>query len=187
MAVEMQRKVSSPLREAQMLDAALVLFARIGYRAVTMERVALEAGFSKATVYAYFSDKEDLFRRTAARLAGDILDTVESNLRRDGPASERICAALQAKDILIYELVRSSPHADELLAAKHELVRELFEDTDKRVRKAIARVVNDDSRGELSAARLARILVRASRGLAAGAESSAGLRADISVLVGRLL
>ncbi len=170
-----------------MLNAALALFSRIGFRATTMEQIALEAGFSKATVYAYFADKEDVFRSVGIRLAEDIVATVEEGLAIEGTVSERISTALQAKDTMIYELVRSSPYAAELYAAKHELIAEAFEDTDKRVQKAVRRALAGSKLDGVSAARLARILLRASRGLAAGADSAKSLRADIAVLVAGLV
>ena len=101
--------------------------------------------------------------------------------------AERITAALQAKDTMIYELVRSSPYAAELFAAKHELIAEVFEDTDKRIQKAIRSALADSKLDGVSAMRLTRILVRASRGLAAGADSVKSLRADIAVLVAGLV
>ncbi len=183
----MQRKAKNPVRETKMLDAALALFSRIGFRATTMEQIALEAGFSKATVYAYFADKEDIFRAVGTRFAADIVATVEAGLATEGTVSDRVRAALQAKDAMIYELVRSSPHAAELFAAKHELIAETFEETDTRVQKAIRGALTDSKLDGVSAVRLARILVRASRGLAAGADSTKSLRADIAVLVAGLV
>ena len=183
----MQRKASNIARETKMLDAALGLFSRVGFRAATMEQIALEAGFSKATVYAYFADKEDVFRSVGTRLAEDIVATVEKGLAIEGTVSDRVSAALQAKDTMIYELVRSSPYAAELFAAKHELIASTFEETDTRVQKAIRGALADSKLDGVSAARRARILVRASRGLAACADSAKSLRADIAVLVAGLV
>jgi TetR/AcrR family transcriptional repressor of mexJK operon len=50
----------SPKRQA-VLDAAAALFMAQGYEAVSMDAVARTAGVSKATLYAYFSSKDQLF------------------------------------------------------------------------------------------------------------------------------
>ena len=56
----------SPKR-AQMLAASRALFMAQGYGAVSMDAVARAAGVSKATLYAHFSSKDQLF----ATIIGD--------------------------------------------------------------------------------------------------------------------
>ena len=48
-------------RRGTLLSIAAQLFLQGGYGATTMERIALTAGVSKATLYKYFPDKERLF------------------------------------------------------------------------------------------------------------------------------
>src|SRR5258707_15768776 len=45
----------------QILDAAGRIFMEQGYGATSMDAVAREAGVSKATLYAHFTNKEQLF------------------------------------------------------------------------------------------------------------------------------
>lgn len=51
------------------LAAAERAFLASGFGAVTMDRVAREAGVSKATVYAHYHGKEELFGAVVARLS----------------------------------------------------------------------------------------------------------------------
>ena len=48
-------------RIQSILGKAKNLFFSKGYRETTMDEVALEAGFSKATIYQYFKSKDDLY------------------------------------------------------------------------------------------------------------------------------
>jgi TetR/AcrR family transcriptional regulator, mexJK operon transcriptional repressor len=48
-------------KEASILEAAKKSFLARGYGAVSMDAIAREAGVSKATVYAHFAGKEELF------------------------------------------------------------------------------------------------------------------------------
>ena len=62
-------------RPAEILDAALAVFAERGFAAARLDQVARAAGISKGTLYLYFNSKEALFEavvRTAIvpRLAG---------------------------------------------------------------------------------------------------------------------
>ncbi|HET6195823.1 MAG TPA: TetR/AcrR family transcriptional regulator [Acetobacteraceae bacterium] len=63
---ELRADTESPKRHA-MLEAAASLFMAHGYGAVSMDAVARAAGVSKATLYAHFSSKEQLF----ATIIGD--------------------------------------------------------------------------------------------------------------------
>src|SRR5918911_4591826 len=44
----------------ELLDAALAVFARRGYRDAGVDEIAAEAGYSKGALYWHFSGKEDL-------------------------------------------------------------------------------------------------------------------------------
>jgi TetR/AcrR family transcriptional regulator, mexJK operon transcriptional repressor len=54
-------------KPAQILDAAKTLFMEQGYGATSMDAIARTANVSKATLYAHFSGKEELF----AAMVGD--------------------------------------------------------------------------------------------------------------------
>ncbi len=60
------RRKPSAKREA-ILDAAGEVFLEQGYAAASMDNVAARAGVSKATIYAHFTSKDDLFRAMVRR------------------------------------------------------------------------------------------------------------------------
>ncbi|MBD3321613.1 MAG: TetR family transcriptional regulator [Chitinivibrionales bacterium] len=67
------------IREAKqnlILDAARELFSCKGYHETGLEDIAARAGFSKAALYSYFADKEDIFLHLALRE----LDTLQSKM-----------------------------------------------------------------------------------------------------------
>src|SRR4051794_36358354 len=49
-------------RPAEIVEAALALFAERGFAATKLEAVAERAGIGKGTLYLYFPNKEELFR-----------------------------------------------------------------------------------------------------------------------------
>jgi TetR/AcrR family fatty acid metabolism transcriptional regulator len=58
------------IREAKsniILDAALKVFAEKGFYTARLEDIAAEAGFSKASLYTYYNDKEAIFLNLANR------------------------------------------------------------------------------------------------------------------------
>jgi AcrR family transcriptional regulator len=58
-----------------LLDTAAVLFAEQGYNETTIEQIARAAGSSRATVYSYFSTKEDILRTLAVEMWENTEDT----------------------------------------------------------------------------------------------------------------
>jgi len=54
---------------AEIVHAAFELFGRLGYEQVSMDRVAVAAGVSRATLFNYFPQKELILREIAAARA----------------------------------------------------------------------------------------------------------------------
>jgi AcrR family transcriptional regulator len=64
-------------RLARMLAAATELFLRDGYEQTSIDAILMQSGGSKATLYAYFPTKEELFR---AVIDGVLVTTSHANL-----------------------------------------------------------------------------------------------------------
>ncbi|MFD9721494.1 TetR/AcrR family transcriptional regulator [Streptomyces sp. NPDC056500] len=64
------------------VDAALRVFARVGYTQASLDLIAAEAGVAKPTIYNHLGSKEKLFRyvmtETAARSNAKTLDVLDS-------------------------------------------------------------------------------------------------------------
>lgn len=61
--------------ERQLLDATDRLMAEgASFTELSVDRLATEAGISRASFYIYFEDKGDLLRRLAAQVFGDLTD-----------------------------------------------------------------------------------------------------------------
>jgi AcrR family transcriptional regulator len=61
------RKAGDDARRCRLLEAALSVFARYGFRKSSMEEVARAAQISRQALYLHFATKEDLFRAAAAQ------------------------------------------------------------------------------------------------------------------------
>ncbi|TXS56341.1 TetR/AcrR family transcriptional regulator [Streptomyces sp. t39] len=81
------KRMPRAVREQQMMDAAVHIFGRRGYRAASMDEIAELAGVSKPLVYLYLNSKEELFtaciRREAARLTEAVKAAIEPGLAAD--------------------------------------------------------------------------------------------------------
>ncbi len=77
-------------RTRQILDAAMAVFARLGFRQARMDDIAQDAGVSKGTLYRYFKSKDDLIAAILHRIAARELDTVRALESGTGTTSERL-------------------------------------------------------------------------------------------------
>ncbi|MDR7117540.1 helix-turn-helix domain-containing protein [Caulobacter sp. BE254] len=66
------REAQRQLTRERLVDAAVVLFGARGFRAVTIEQIAAEAGANRATFYLHFRNKEDVANAIGDRLVPHI-------------------------------------------------------------------------------------------------------------------
>jgi TetR/AcrR family transcriptional regulator, mexJK operon transcriptional repressor len=68
------------VKRAAVLEAAAKIFLDGGYLGASMDQIAELAGVSKQTVYAYFSNKENLFIAMVSALCNETGDRVHKNV-----------------------------------------------------------------------------------------------------------
>ena len=61
MSLSERKKEERRLRQDLILKGALEVFKRHGIEGSTMDQIAIESGFGKATLYYYFKSKEEVF------------------------------------------------------------------------------------------------------------------------------
>jgi AcrR family transcriptional regulator len=78
-------------RPAEIVTAALEVFAERGFSAARLDDVAARAGISKGTLYLYFPSKEELFKAVVREALLPNLERVERLLRaHPGPAAAQL-------------------------------------------------------------------------------------------------
>jgi AcrR family transcriptional regulator len=77
------------LRRPLVLEAALPLFARDGYEAVSMQAIADAAGVSKPVLYSCYASKEELFDELMAREERKLWHMVEDSVPAPGALGDK--------------------------------------------------------------------------------------------------
>src|SRR5262249_37656789 len=114
-------------KRTAILDAALRLFGRYGYRRTSIDDIANEAEIPKGTVYLGFKGRGEIFRAVCEGLSAGVRDKAERARPLDDPLQARVLAILEAKFGLYFEVVGSPAHAAELMDSKNRLSDDLFE------------------------------------------------------------
>jgi AcrR family transcriptional regulator len=83
------RRLTAEQRRQQLVDVALELFARRGYRATTMDDIADAAGVTKPLVYQHFSSKRALYLELVNSIAQELLIAIRGAvMQAEGPRQQ---------------------------------------------------------------------------------------------------
>ncbi|KAB8052535.1 TetR family transcriptional regulator [Janthinobacterium rivuli] len=113
------------LKTQRILDAALPVFCRYGYRKTSMLDIAQAADMSRAALYLHFKNKEDVFRAGSIRAHAAVMAQVAAALAQSGPVFPRIETALLAFQQGLMAEISSSAHGQELFDANMALAADI--------------------------------------------------------------
>lgn len=83
-------RTKSESRRNSILEAAFQVFLECGFSAASMSEISARVGGSKATLYSYFSSKEELFMAVIQRFAEDQFAELLGLLDTDGELGQII-------------------------------------------------------------------------------------------------
>ena len=96
----MSKKTRIIIYKESVMDAAEKLFESKGYEATTVDEIAYNTGISKATIYAYYRSKEEIWDSLMCRYMEFMLEDARKAADGEGTFEERyykLCFALVAK------------------------------------------------------------------------------------------
>lgn len=129
----------------RILDAALRVFRRHGFRRSSIEQAAEEAGLTRQALYHHFASKEALFRAVLERIyaQGLAAEIAAAKAAED--------AGLELADILVAEIgarmqsllasLKDSPHTEELFSEHLAQARDLYQSYSNRFADEIATTI----------------------------------------------
>lgn len=78
------------IRESEILEAAIFLFAEEGFSSVTTRKIATRAGVSEGTLFNYFDSKNALMRAILGRIYGELTENATIILREQLDSRQRL-------------------------------------------------------------------------------------------------
>jgi AcrR family transcriptional regulator len=88
------------------LDATDRLLARFGYRKMTVEDIAAEAGIGKGTIYLHFSSKEEVVLSHIDRIVDRLKERLRDIAGSDATAAERLRLMLMTRVLFRFDSIQ---------------------------------------------------------------------------------
>jgi len=91
-----KEEVVKDFRTAEILDAARRVIGELGFADASMERIALEAGVAKGTLYRYFESKESLLAHALEHAHRDMITRSRAATQRVRAYRDKLREAVRA-------------------------------------------------------------------------------------------
>jgi AcrR family transcriptional regulator len=88
------------------LDATDRLLARFGYRKMTVEDIAAEAGIGKGTIYLHFNSKEEVVLSHIDRIVDRLQSQLKEIARSEATAAERLRLMLLTRVLFRFDSIQ---------------------------------------------------------------------------------
>lgn len=127
-------------RIPQIIQAAMVVFARNGFAQTRMEDIAQEAGLSKATLYLYFASKDDLIAAILQTFFEEGFTELRSLLTAEGTVSHALTGWTRRhmQKMQEHSAFLSIGFEFHALAARHAATRQIMQHYYHQYRASIA-------------------------------------------------
>ena len=96
-----RKKEERLLRKKRIIDAALSVFDRFGIEKTTMEQIASEAGFGKATLYYYYPSKDHVYSEIMVSGWNSLWEEIEETILNDAPPKKKIFDILSSVCVVV--------------------------------------------------------------------------------------
>ncbi len=122
-------------RQVAIVDAAIGIFLRYGYKKATMEDIARTVGISRQALYLHFPTKEAVFKAMVSRTIEVMRAEATAALaREDHDIEERLLGAFVA----LHSKAVGAAYLGELMTTMIELVGPVFDEVEKAVVSEVA-------------------------------------------------
>ena len=114
--VSERKKEERLFRQKRIIEAALSVFNQHGIEKTTMEEIAVKAGFGKATLYYYYSAKDDVYSEIMVTGWKSLWEEIEGAILSDSPPKKKVFEILDSvcqvvkQDSNLYKFLFTAPN-----------------------------------------------------------------------------
>jgi AcrR family transcriptional regulator len=171
----------------RIMEAAKTVFLRYGFRRVTMQDIAQEAGVSRPALYLTFANKEEVFKAVARQISIESMIAIRAGLGSLSSIEAKLNFTFELWTVHPFELMLSSPDAKDLVYCTHGFARETIDQIDVEFEALLVEILQpltaSTRKSVLPAAQVAHLLAASIHGYKEAASSVAELRTMIAGLI----
>lgn len=171
--LEFKANPSDPKR-AFILERAMELVMRYGYKRMTMDDIAKATGMSRPAVYLHFKNKAEIYRAIAGDMLLQAHAVASVALAKSGALQDRLFTAIQLAMLDMLDFMMSTPHGAELFDLKDELAGDVLVQWHESMASLFAKYLDAEAPGksDLTGIERAHALLNGLEGLKCNAETA---------------
>ena len=124
-------------REKKIVDAAIAVFSRYGVKRTTMNDIAGEAGIVRQTLYNVYANKDEVLRASIRLHADRSVAAIETACADTRSLDRQLDIVFEHLVIAPFEMIRATPHADEIIEGFNEAAKDELEKAEERYRAVV--------------------------------------------------
>jgi AcrR family transcriptional regulator len=171
----------------RVLEAARTVFLRYGYRRVTMQDIADEAGISRPALYLVLPNKEEVFRAAMKQLTAESMAAIRAGLPALPDVEERLRFTFEIWTVQPFQLMLSSPDAKDLVHCGQDFASDILNQVAVEFEALLVEILtpllDDGQSSVLPLTEIAHLLSASIHGYKEAAESVEQLRKMIHGLI----
>jgi len=123
---------------SKLIEAAISLFSRYGYKRTSMADIAQEAEVSRQTLYSQFANKEEMLHAAMEAVAQQIFTQLEDEFQSCDSADELLNTYFETAVYPTFTMLKKSPELVDLIHGVGEETAKLAKKFDTRKIKLLA-------------------------------------------------
>jgi predicted DNA-binding protein YlxM (UPF0122 family) len=133
----------------KIIDSAMRLFARYGYKKTSLDEIAKSTGVVKGALYHYFPDKESLFATIVKYESEKWIVKLRSSVDNSEPPKQRLVHFIMARFSLMRDIAKEINVTKEAFYEIHSLLSSIATSYYPEEQKIISAILSDGIRGKV--------------------------------------
>ncbi len=136
-------EITQDLKKKQILEAAKQVFGKYGFTKTTLDDVANSVGMKKASLYYYYSSKEDLFRDVVKSETDELIKQLEEQIFKLNSVSEQLTSFVKIRIDYLHKLINLHNLAASIIIEVRPICENLYREFSDKQTEIVARILSD--------------------------------------------
>ncbi|RCK72604.1 MAG: Transcriptional regulator, TetR family [Ignavibacteriae bacterium] len=136
-------EITQDLKKKQILEAAKQVFGKYGFSKTTLDDVATAVGMKKASLYYYYSSKEDLFRDVVKSETDELIRELETNIFKLNSISEQLKSFVKIRIDYLNRLINLHNLAASIIIEVRPICENLYREFSEKQVEIVSRILSD--------------------------------------------